>query len=230
MSFKCGFCSREYKRKTYYTRHTNICEYLYKSKRERERENQELDDTPSLRTMYEIILELNNKNNLLEQKVDKLTKLVNYKNNDINYINILNNNYTNTVTFYEFIQIINVDKEYLETIFKNKMIYNICNIFETILSRENTPIKAFQQKPNILFVYNEKWCVMKDELIAIIVSNICKKFLNILIEWQQKHDIINNEKLSELYTMNLNKIMSFNYNNKNNINIIKKKIYNMISM
>ena len=93
MNYKCGFCSRQYKRKSYYIRHMNICEYLYKNKREREIENEEIDDTPDLRTLYEIILELTNKNILLEKKVDKLTKLVNYKNNDFNFIDILNNNF-----------------------------------------------------------------------------------------------------------------------------------------
>ena len=70
---------------------------------------------------------------------------------------------------------------------------------------------------------------MNNELITILLSNICKKILNIIIKWQKNIDI-NNDYLSELYTKNLNKIMSFNYNNTSNINIIKKNIYNIISV
>lgn len=228
MNYKCGFCNRKYKRKTYYTRHMNICEYLYKNKREREIENEEIDDTPDIRTLYEIILELTNKNKLLEQKVDKLTKLVNYKNNNFNYIDILNNNYSNIIPFYDFINTINVNNEQLEVIFKNKIVDGITNILNTVLIHKNCPIKAFQQKQNTIFVYNDKWSIMNDELITILLSNICKKILNIFIEWQKTKDIHNNEYLSEIYTINLNKIMSFNYNNKTNINIIKKKIYGII--
>lgn len=229
MNYKCGFCSRQYKRKSYYIRHMNICEYLYKNKREREIENEELDDTPDLRTLYEIILELTNKNILLEKKVDKLTKLVNYKNNDFNYIDILNNNYSNCTTFYDFINSISINSIDIDVIFNNKIINVITIIFKNILSKDNVPIKAFKQKSNTLFVYNDKWCIMNNELITILLSNICKKILNIIIKWQKNIDI-NNDYLSELYTKNLNKIMSFNYNNTSNINSIRKNIYNIISV
>ena len=70
---------------------------------------------------------------------------------------------------------------------------------------------------------------MNNDLITILLSNTFKKLLNIIIEWQNNNDISNNDYLSELYITNLNKIMSFDYNNKNNINIIKKKIYEIVS-
>jgi hypothetical protein len=227
MNYKCGFCYREYKRKSYYNKHINICEYLYKNKRERNIENEELDDTPDIRTLYELILELSNKNKLLEQKVDKLTKIINYKNN-INYIDILKNN-NNIIPFYKYINNITIEYDDLEYIFKNKFIDGIHNILKNILIHDNAPIKAFKQKQNTIFVFNDKWSIMNDEYITILLSNICKKILNIFIKWQKNRDIYNNDYLSELYTTNLNKIMSFNYNNKTNINIIKKYIYNIIT-
>jgi hypothetical protein len=229
MIYRCGFCNREYKRKTYYTKHMNICEYLYKNKRERDILNEEIDDTPDIRTMYEIILELTNKNKLLEEKVDKLTKFINYKNNNLNYIDILKNNYSNIITFYDFINSINIDNQQIDIIFKNNIIDGITKIFKIILSDNNIPIKSFKQNPNILFVFNDKWCIMNNDLITILLSNTFKKLLNIIIEWQNNNDISNNDYLSELYITNLNKIMSFDYNNKNNINIIKKKIYEIVS-
>ena len=207
----------------------NICEYLYKNKRERDILNEEIDDTPDIRTMYEIILELTNKNKLLEEKVDKLTKFINYKNNNLNYIDILKNNYSNIIPFYDFINSINIENEQIDIIFKNKIIDGITKILKIILSDHNIPIKSFKQTPNILFVFNENWCIMNNDLITILLSNTCKKILNIIIEWQNNNDISNNDYLSELYITNLNKIMSFDYNNKNNINIIKKKIYEIVS-
>ena len=207
----------------------NICEYLYKNKRERDILNEEIDDTHDIRTMYEIILELTNKNKLLEEKVDKLTKFINYKNNNLNYIDILKNNYSNIIPFYDFINSINIENEQIDIIFKNKIIDGITKILKIILSDHNIPIKSFKQTPNILFVFNENWCIMNNDLITILLSNTCKKILNIIIKWQNNNDISNNDYLSELYITNLNKIMSFDYNNKNNIIIIKKKIYEIVS-
>ena len=57
---ECPFCCRVYKIKTYFDRHVISCKLLQKSSKERCDDEETQQDTPNIRELYDIILEMNN--------------------------------------------------------------------------------------------------------------------------------------------------------------------------
>ena len=66
--FACQHCGREYSRKYYFTRHEAACGILTKTSKERALDEEELNDTPTVRQLYDIILALVEKNGKMERE------------------------------------------------------------------------------------------------------------------------------------------------------------------
>jgi hypothetical protein len=88
--YVCLHCSRSYQRKLYYDRHFIVCELHAKTKKERTLENEEWDDTPSVRKLYLIVMELAAQNKQLTQKVAELEKAGLSKKTKLNILDWLN--------------------------------------------------------------------------------------------------------------------------------------------
>lgn len=69
LSNACGICSKKYKNKTQLQKHFYLCRLLHSSKT-----MDVMDDIPSHRSMYIMLLELGNKYNSLEEKYNTLLK------------------------------------------------------------------------------------------------------------------------------------------------------------
>ena len=156
-SHKCSFCGRGYQRKIYYSRHVAICELMCKSIKERQLENQERDDTPSVRELYDVILEMATKMSAMEKKMNEMSKWVDSKKRKINIIEWLNETHKNiALSMEEFIERIKVERCHLEHLFKEDYNKTILKVIKDVLSDDDEnkmPIKAFDIKPNVLFVY-----------------------------------------------------------------------------
>ena len=88
----CLYCQREYQRKIYFDRHVIACQFLSRTKKENEIEFEELSDTPNIRDLYKIIMELASKCGQLEEQMKEVTKWTNIKKQKLNIINWLNEN------------------------------------------------------------------------------------------------------------------------------------------
>lgn len=156
-SHKCSFCGRGYQRKIYYSRHVAICELMCKSIKERQLENQERDDTPSVRELYDVILEMATKMSAMEKKMNEMSKWVDSKKRKMNIIEWLNETHKNiALSMEEFIERIKVERCHLEHLFKEDYNKTILKVIKDVLSGDDEnkmPIKAFDIKPNVLFVY-----------------------------------------------------------------------------
>ena len=154
---KCSFCGRGYQRKIYYSRHVAICELMCKSIKERQLENQERDDTPSVRALYDVILEMVTKMSAMEKKMIEMSKWVDSKKRKMNIIDWLNETHKNmALSVEEFIEHIKVERCHLEYLFKEDYNKTILKVIKDVLSGDDEnkmPIKAFDIKPNMLFVY-----------------------------------------------------------------------------
>ena len=156
-SHKCSFCGRGYQRKIYYSRHVAICELMCKSIKERQLENQERDDTPGVRELYDVILEMVTKMSAMEKKMNEMSKWVDSKKRKMNIIEWLNETHKNmALSVEEFIERIKVERCHLEHLFKEDYNKTILKVIKDVLSGDDEnkmPIKAFDIKPNVLFVY-----------------------------------------------------------------------------
>jgi hypothetical protein len=243
--YKCNHCTRTYKIKTNYTKHTLFCEIINKTPREREIEN-DADKLPSSRELYMILLEVTAKYAQLEKKVDELTKSANTKKRKINVIDWLNDNYTynDCITFEKWVSSIKITRTHLELIFNSDYIHGNVEILKYLmlqLSNEHLPIKAFQQKENILFVcildetQNKKWEIMDDTIFVTLMNTISKQIFSEFSKWQTE----NNHKMYEddfstKYSLNFQKILGCgvkNNHSQSELNSrIKRELYKHLKM
>ena len=150
----CIYCGKSYKKKSNLEKHTNLCELLNKSKKSLVIEDEE--EIPSHRKIYQILLELGNKYNRLEEKVDELNKWVVKKKKKINVIDWLNTNITPEIKFENLIEKIKIIDDDIKYLFENNFIDTLNHIFSRNiynLSESEYPIFAFVQKTNIFYIY-----------------------------------------------------------------------------
>ena len=179
--FSCPCCSREYQRKIYFDRHVNVCKILSQTKRDRKIDIEECDDTPSLRNLYMVVMELANKNKLLEQKIHYLSKWVNVKRKNFNILEFLNTTYKGGIDYQQWLKTINIGREQLEYVFNSNLVDGIVTALKhhIALCNDSPPIRALTSKANIMYVYkNNEWIIFDDEGLNRFIRLIRGQFLN----------------------------------------------------
>ena len=192
----CIYCGKSYKKKSNLEKHTNLCELLNKSKKSLVIEDEE--EIPSHRKIYQILLELGNKYNRLEEKVDELNKWV-VKKKKINVIDWLNTNITPEIKFENLIEKIKIIDDDIKYLFENNFIDTLNHIFSRNiynLSESEYPIFAFVQKTNIFYIYeNEEsgWLELSKENLIKFLNKVHMKLFRVF----RQHKIDNADKIQE---------------------------------
>lgn len=169
-SYICSNCSRKYKNITNYKKHKLMCDVMCKTFKERAIENEDIDNTPSTRQLYYIILNLSNKCEIMEKKIEKLSAVYNKEKKKINVLEWLNNHkfcldYENNNKekqihiFSEWIKSINITEEDMNYVGEHNFLDGLKYILNRILNNNDdcmiySPIKAFEQKDNLFYVYD----------------------------------------------------------------------------
>jgi hypothetical protein len=156
---KCGYCSKSFTRKSYYDRHVLVCELLIKSTKERNLDTEEKQDTPTVRKLYEIIMEMSLKYQKMEKKVEELSKYIDNKKRKLNIVDWLNSNYKNAGERFDiWYKTIKVERKHLETIFTRDYVNGIFHVLKDYLDiyikndDKEIPIRAYDEKDNILYI------------------------------------------------------------------------------
>ena len=237
--YKCVHCQRNYQRKVYYDRHVVACNLLTNSKRENYLENQEHDDTPSVRQLYNIIMQLATKCNTLESKINDLQKWTNITKKKLNIIDWLNTTYTNPIDYDDWLSSLSINNTHLQSLFNTD--YST-SVFEIIIEKLNyiskssdinLPIRSFNTKTNYFYIYNKKnntWSLCDKEHYNKLMHLLDKQLMNLFILWQNdnKHKI-SSDDFADLYSKNLKKIMGGNTSREQLYLRIKKLLYDYIS-
>jgi hypothetical protein len=185
--------------------------------------------------MFTLILELTAKNSQLEQKVDELSKWAESKKKKLNVIDWLNEKYTTTIKYTDWLAGINITRNHLDLVFKSDMVNGCNQILQSLLDTHETnrPIKAFDQKENVLFIYNEtnQWEMLEPSMFAKLMNILSKKILTEFIKWQTENkDKMYHDEFSYMYARNLQKIMGGNLTQEQINTRIKRDLYNYLKM
>ena len=214
---ECCFCSKKFTRKTYYDRHTLICELLSKSKKERNVEMEEHKDTPTVRKLYEIIMEMSIKYKKMEEKLEELSKYVDTKKKKINIIEWLNTTCKSSdpcksSPFELWMKKIKVERKHLESIFSHDYVYGALHILKDF---NNEHIRCYDQKDDTLFIFTNEtnetatatWSEMKPQQFDKMMDFISKQFLHEFVLWQNenKHRM-EDDNYAMTYMINIKKM------------------------
>ena len=145
-------------------------------------------------------------------------------------------------SFGEWSSTIETNQPDLLTIFEYDLTAGIKkSILNVILNAElhKLPIQSFSQKPNTLYIYNNKttnetkleWMIMKNEILEKIISNISRNFLKEFLKWQaiNKDAIEMNDNLKELELQYMMKINGSKVSNEKRCTEIKKWLYSKLA-
>lgn len=230
----CVHCGKSYKKKSNLDKHIIICELLKNSKNKTIIE--ENDEIPSQKKLYQILLELGNKFNKLEEKVDEINKWVIKKKKKINVIEWLNKNMTPEIKFDNLIEKIIMNEEDVNYLFNNSFADTLNHIFARniyCLSEDTNncyPIFAFVQKSNVFYIYeNEEagWTEVTREKLVKFLNRVHMKLSRLFIDWKKTNSekIYNDEKLSTLCDKTSVKIMSVDFRQESVLSKIKSNMY-----
>jgi hypothetical protein len=249
----CVNCGKNYKKRVNLDKHNVLCDLLQRSKT-RQNTNPVLEQLlkeddepmPSQRKMFQILIELGQRYNRLEEKVEELNKWVVRKKKTINVVEWLNANLNPTIEFETMIEKIIITEEDIKNLLE-KSFYDVLNdIFSrTIynLSDSENPLFAFAQKQNVFYIYDNTttnsnnnsndnhnnikcWTELSKERLTKFLIKVHMKIVKAFYDWKnlKKNDIKNNETVSSLCDKTILKLLSVEFKEEN----IYSKVRNMM--
>ena len=184
----CKHCNRAYKRKVYFDRHVIACEIMSKPKKQRDVEAQELSDTPTVRQLYDVILEMGKKMVDMEKQIEELNKWIHIKKQKIDILEWLNQQYTPRILFDDWIANMVVTDSHIARLEKANLFDSVVEIFRENIStnKDENAVRAFDKGNNILYTYTEDgWIKMAAPDMHKAMSSVHKKLLKKIVAWQK---------------------------------------------
>jgi len=232
----CRYCGKTYKKYCNLNKHALICEYLnnkslihnYTTNLDKD---EDIEKTPTIEQMFEIIKELIKRQNSTQEKVDVLNKCF-IKKIKKNVIEWLNTNIQPIVIFKNLSQNINIIDEDIENIMNTSFIDTLHCIFSRNIYNYDIlyPICCFIQKPNVFYIYendDKKWVELTKDNFINFLNNIHIKLCRAFYEYKKNNriKIENDENFSDLCDKTTTKLMSVVFNNDTTYSKIKNAIF-----
>lgn len=226
----CPHCNRTYKRKIYFDRHVIGCSIMSKSKSMRSLELEELHDTPTLRELYDLVLEMGKKMSHMEERLDEMQKWVKQKKQKINIIEWLQGQYNPMMTFEDWIKNTTIKEDDILSLETKGFFEIIVDIFKKNISTmaDSIPVRAFDKENNLLYVYStDGWTKMPSIQLNETMKLLHKKFIRALISWKTTNiDHCTQTELRETNEMRYNKYIQKSMMAKMSSNQITNRMSN----
>jgi hypothetical protein len=231
--YECGFCSKIYKVKKSYDKHFLVCSILNKSMTERKSENEIADEIPNIREIYNIVQMLIIKNEKLEKQVEKMNTWIHNNKKKVNVNEWLNDNCKPEIDYDTWIEHLEINSDDMEIVINTNFMEGINIIIRRLTENlENIPIKAFEQRDNILFIFNNnEWSIMDAEKCDMLFNKITRGLIGQLKIWQD-----NNKKrlfdtgFTEKYIEYVKKITGGDLTRDQQYHKIKHSFYNNLKV
>jgi hypothetical protein len=185
----CVNCGKSYKTQTNLEKHLLLCEMLKRSK------NTQDDELviPSPKIIYQLLLELGQKYNRLEEKVNEINKIVIKKKKKIDVIEWLNSNMKPEIFFENLTERIIIKDLHLEFLLHNSFNDTLNEILLSSAIYNNEEIKypffAFNQNANILYIYEkDTWLKLSSDKLTRFLQKIQMKISKVFYEWKKTHE------------------------------------------
>lgn len=186
-NYCCPHCNRTYQRKIYFDRHVIGCSIMSKSKSRRSLELEELHDTPKIRELYDLVIEMGKKMSYMEERLEEMQKWVKQKKQKINIIEWLQGQYNPMITFEDWIKKIVIKEDDILSLETKGFFEIIVDIFKKNISTtaDSIPVRAFDKENNVLYVYaNGNWQKISNAEIKLTMKCLHKNFIRTLISWK----------------------------------------------
>jgi hypothetical protein len=216
-------CGKEYTSKTWFQNHRSICEMI------RDCNKDDIsDDLPSKIEMWNCMKIILKKYQALEEKVKEHEKYIKKVKRKMNILDWLTDKYKPNTNFNEWGSNLVITFDDLNILFERGYIEGIHNIFIKFLPKnDNLPIRCFDQKMYIFFIYNNnKWEHLDFEDYEKIIRCISNKFIKIFKQWKDENkSFMNSEKNNDIIQQRYIEIMGGRYDDETNVKKLNSKLY-----
>ena len=226
---KCPSCGKHFNHASIFRRHRSICELLKLSTAQRDIKLEEDKDLPPASELWCVVKTLAQRQEKILVELDKMRAWVQRQKRKISVIDWLNENSTPLISYKNWVTQFDIVPGDIQLIFNHGFILGILEILKKNLSLNNEhelPVRAFEQKPNILFVYKEKnWRVYELTEFKGLVSSIHQKLTIHFREWSEQNKKLAYNLNNETYQKNVIKIMGGNMPYEETIRRVNSKLY-----
>ena len=216
--YTCEQCNKQYSRKSSLDQHTPFCKFIHTPAKDRAN----IVQIPSQEVMFQYMIHLTQKYEQLEQKLAKI-EMATGRIKKTTIEDTLRTMAKPVLTYNEWLNQLEITDDNLQKLFDYDLKICIKSVLEDALDEDN-PFTAFQEKPNIIYIYDEKWRMITAEefskLISVISHRILKKYMSWANENREKID--GNTKFQELAMSYMSKANGLNCN-LGQVNIDAKK-------
>lgn len=235
----CVHCGKSYVKRSNLDKHIILCDLLQKSKKSKILEEDE-EPIPCQRKMFQMLIELGQKYNKLEEKVEEMSKWIVKKKKKINMLEWLNTNIVPNIVFDQLYDKIIITDNDIQFLLNNSFYDSLNEVFtKTIynLSESNSPIYAFIQKTNTFYIYDRKdnsgngqnsWIEFSREKFVKFFDKIHMKFIKTFCEWKKSYtkEIKESYQLACLCDKATTKLMSVELKVEGTFNKLRNIMYN----
>jgi hypothetical protein len=207
IQYDCPNCKKSYKLYKNYSKHTTICSQKYK---ETNKQVVNFEQPSSIQQTLEYLLKSVVE---IKESIKTIQRENTLKYQKISIFEWLTRTYINTICFKEFVNNLEVNNKQF---FQKQDINVLFDELRSSLINEELPLKAFNIKPNILYVHiDNNWKIFDAAESNLLVIKISKLLLYNLSQ------LNNSEEYAKLVPL----INSININNKSFINKLHKFLY-----
>lgn len=212
--YRCNFCGKTYSRESFYLRHELLCDMKQIVKHKNTNVNQQINFTPSETTA--LIQRLMQRIDSLEEEVSCMRKWVNKNKEKCNIYDWLRkncftecNSYLDNITSYRCSE---ADFNYFN---KQDIYEGIFMIFKKMFpleEYEHFPIKCFQQKPNVFYVFHEgKWIQQTQQNFDNMIIAVHRKLMAYFKNLEKDNKMLSNERSQEIYLKIMIKLLNYDF-------------------
>ena len=193
----CINCNRQFRFKDLYDQHAITCDFLFKSRKEKDRETDAFERLPTPQEQFKLIQNLYLHISTLQKEVDSMRgQVIIRKRKEIIDFLQSKSNPIPQMTFLEWSKTILVSKEMLETVFSKTLNDGIRLCISEFVLIDFPPIRAFSQKKGTIYVYEKVevqgedevqksvWRVLSIDEFDRWIDRIMHKFLQVFVAWQ----------------------------------------------
>jgi hypothetical protein len=239
----CSICGNGYKTQTKLARHLILCEFLCKAKQNNYKATgggggggvgggggeEDAVVVPSQKVMYQLLLDLAQKYNRMEEKLEAVNQWVNRNKRakPIDIVDWLNkNNKTPSYTFERLADQVRIEPSDVEHLMQHPFYDTIGLIFSRCLfggsssssSSSSLPLFAFVRKSNQLYAYYDitsSWSELSRDKLVRFLNIVHKKISKAMFDWKHAHreEIGGNDHIASVFDKGVLKLMSINFNN-----------------
>ena len=232
IKYACPLCNKQYTKKSSLEKHNILCDFRYKTAREKQVELEEMEDIPTYNDLVKIVQQMAIQMAKMEEDMKEMSKWVTKKKRKIDVISWLNGNIHASVGFTEWMhQYIQVMPQHLDVLKENNAYFTMQRILEDNLKTLVAPIYCFTLRPSTFYCCElgesgqVQWKKMENEQLFHLFRKVHFQLTRYLANWKTEHkkEMNEDDHLCIVFNKMLYKVMSVEIYEVGDASVVKLK-------